>query len=61
MDGDTEITPAPHPPPFRLRVSLCSLATPRQAKNICEIYGPTGYIRTLYTYSRRRQGLESHT
>ena len=42
---------AQHPLPFRLRVSLCSPATPRQAKNICEIYGQTGYIRTLYTYT----------
>ena len=36
---------------IRLRVSLRSLATPRQAKNICEVYGPNGNIRTIYVYS----------
>ena len=36
---------------IRLRVSLRSLATPRQAKNICEVYGPSGFIRTTYAYT----------
>ena len=34
---------------IRLRVSLRSLATPRQAKNICELYTAEGQRTTTYT------------